>query len=41
MEFAIVLDREWGIDALYEVELTFDQLTATPGIARLGKKGGL
>ena len=39
VEFAIVLDREWGIDALYEVELTFDQLTATPGIARLGKKG--
>ena len=39
VEFAIVLDREWGIDALYEVELTLDQLTATPGIARLGKKG--
>ena len=39
VEFAIVLDREWGIDALYEVELIFDQLTATPGIARLGKKG--
>ena len=39
VEFAIVLDREWGIDALYEVELTFDQLTATPGIAGLGKKG--
>ena len=39
VEFAIVLDREWGIDARYEVELTFDQLTATPGIAWLGKKG--
>ena len=39
VEFAIVLDREWGIDARYEVELTFDQLTATPGIAGLGKKG--
>ena len=39
VEFAIVLDREWGIDARYEVDLTFDQLTATPGIARLGKKG--
>ena len=39
VEFAIVLDREWGIDALYEVELTLNQLTATPGIAQLGKKG--
>ena len=39
VEFAIVLDREWGIDARYEVDLTFDQLTATPGIALLGKKG--
>ena len=39
VEFAIVLDREWGIDARYEVELSFDQLTATPGIAWLGKKG--
>ena len=39
VEFAIVLDREWGIDARYEVEVLLDQLTATPGIARLGKKG--
>ena len=39
VEFAIVLDREWGIDARYEVELLPDQLTATPGIARSGKKG--
>ena len=31
VEFAIVLDREWGIDGLYEVELTSDQLTATRG----------
>ena len=39
VEFAIVLDREWGIDGRYEVEVLLDQLTATPGIARLGKKG--
>ena len=39
VEFAIVLDREWGIDGRYEVEVLLDQLTATPGIARSGKKG--
>ena len=39
VEFAIVLDREWGIDGRYEVEVLPDQLTATPGIARSGKKG--
>ena len=38
VEFAVVLDREWGIDSRYEVELLPDQLTATPGTARLGKK---
>ena len=39
VEFAVVLDREWGIDSRYEVELLPDQLTATPGIARLGIEG--
>ena len=39
VEFAVVLDRVWGIDARYEVDLLPDQLTATPGIARLGIKG--
>ena len=39
VEFAVVLDREWGIDGRYEVELLADQLTATPGLALIGKKG--
>ena len=39
VEFAVVLDREWGIDSRYEVELLPDQLTATPGTARLGIEG--
>ena len=39
VEFAVVLDRVWGIDSRYEVELLPDQLTATPGIARLGIEG--
>ena len=39
VEFAIVLDREWGKDGRYEIEVLPDQLTATPGIARSGIKG--
>ena len=39
VEFAVVLDRVWGREGRYEVELLPDQLTATPGVAGLGKKG--
>ena len=39
VEFAIVLDRVWGREGRYEVELLPDQLTATLGLAWLGKKG--
>ena len=39
VEFAIVLDRVWGREGRYEVELLPDQLTATPGLALIGKKG--
>ena len=39
VEFAVVLDREWGKDGQYEVDLILDQLTATPGLARRGIKG--
>ena len=40
VDFAIVLDRVWGEDARFEVELdAHDNLTATPAIATLGKTG--
>ena len=39
VEFAIVLDRVWGREGRYEVELLPDQLTATPGLAWLGRRG--
>ena len=39
VEFAIVLDRVWGREGRYEVEVLPDQLTATPGLALIGKKG--
>ena len=39
VEFAVVLDREWGKDGQYEVDLILDQLTATLGLARRGIKG--
>ena len=39
VEFAIVLDRVWGKDSRYEVDLLPDQLTATPGLARRGIEG--
>ena len=39
VEFAVVLDRVWGREGRYEVELLDDQLTATPGLALIGKKG--
>ena len=39
VEFAIVLDRVWGQDGRYEVDLLTDQLTATPGLARRGIEG--
>ena len=39
VEFAVVLDRVWGREGRYEVELLADQLTATPGLALIGKKG--
>ena len=39
VEFAIVLDRVWGQDGWYEVDLLTDQLTATPGLARRGIEG--
>ena len=39
VEFAIVLDRVWGKDGRYEVEVLLDQTTATPGRAALGKEG--
>ena len=40
VDFAIVLDRVWGEDARFEVELdAHDNLTATPAIAALGKTG--
>ena len=39
VEFAIVLDRVWGKDGRYEVEVLLDQTTATPGFATLGKEG--
>ncbi len=39
VEFAIVLDRVWGREGRYEVEVLLDQLTATPGLALIGKKG--
>ena len=39
VEFAIVLDRVWGREGRYEVEVLPDQTTATPGFAALGKEG--
>ena len=40
VDFAIVLDRVWGEDARFEVEIdAHDNLTATPAIATLGKTG--
>ena len=39
VEFAIVLDRVWGREGRYEVEVHLDQSTATPGFAALGKEG--
>ena len=39
VEFAIVLDRVWGREGRYEVEVLPDQSTATPGFAALGKEG--
>ena len=39
VEFAIVLDRVWGKDSRYEVDLLPDQLMATPGLARRGIEG--
>ena len=39
VEFAIVLDRVWGREGRYEVELLPDQLTATPRSAWLGTEG--
>ena len=39
VEFAIVLDRVWGREGRYEVEVLPDQLTATPGLVLIGKKG--
>ena len=41
VEFAVVLDRVWGREGRYEVELLADQLTATPGLALIGKRGTL
>ena len=39
VEFAVVLDRVWGREGRYEVELLDDQLTASAGVAPLGIKG--
>ena len=39
VEFAVVLDRVWGREGRYEVELIDDQLTASAGVAPLGIKG--
>ena len=40
VDFAVVLDRVWGKDARFEVELdAHDNLTATPAFSRLGQAG--
>ena len=39
VEFAGVLDRVWGREGRYEVELLADQLTATPGVSIDRQKG--
>ncbi len=40
VDFAVVLDRVWGEDARFEVELdALDNLTATPAFSRLGQTG--
>ena len=42
VDFAVVLDRVWGEDARFEVELDAHvNLTATPAFSRLGRTGGL
>ena len=40
VDFVVVLDRVWGEDARFEVELdAHDNLTATPAFSRLGQTG--
>ena len=40
VDFAVVLDRVWGKEARFEVELdAHDNLTATPAFSRLGQAG--
>ena len=40
VDFAVVVDRVWGEDARFEVELdAHDNLTATPAFSRLGQTG--
>ena len=40
VDFAVVLDRVWGREGRYEVELdAHDNLTATPAFSRLGQTG--
>ena len=40
VDFAVVLDRVWGEDARFEVELdAHNNLTATPAFSRLGQTG--
>ena len=40
VDFAVVLNRVWGEDARFEVELdAHDNLTATPAFSRLGQTG--
>ena len=40
VDFAVVLDRVWGEDARFEVELdAHDNLTATPAFSRLRQTG--
>ena len=40
VDFAVVLDREWGRDAQFEVELdAHENLTATPANARIAQSG--
>ena len=40
VDFAVVLDRVWGEDALFEVSLdAHNKLTATPAVAALGQTG--
>ena len=40
VDFAVVLDREWGLDARFEVEVdAHNNLTATPANTALGRTG--